>query len=261
MSEQAITLGLGASEFVSPGNESQLKRIQRPERTEISLLEVSTLTLWLTAAGIGLAGLALPYTRPHPATAVEPITAEILKVELETAAVAAATQSTDAAANGSSEALPAPPEVQAQPATASPAPALIEVAEPGPAIAFPVLVQQRVTTVTAQQGAIGESNNNPAQQGTVAGQAATQTLTYGIGDGKQPAPEYPRVAMRQGQEGVVMVRFTVGENGRVIAADAATPCPWPLLNSAAVRAVRDTWKFRPGSVRLFQVAIRFSLGQ
>src|SRR5690606_11982859 len=86
-----------------------------------------------------------------------------------------------------------------------------------------------------------------------------QTLTYGRGEGRQPAPDYPRVAVRQGQEGVVRVRFSVGEDGRVLGAEAVGRCPWPLLNDSALRAVREKWRFPRGAVRLYEVAIRFEL--
>lgn len=86
-------------------------------------------------------------------------------------------------------------------------------------------------------------------------------LTLGQGEGRQPAPEYPRQAARQRQQGTVVVQFTVGEDGRVQVAEAVTPSPWPLLNAAAVRTVRERWRFRAGPARLYQVAIRFELTQ
>jgi protein TonB len=86
-----------------------------------------------------------------------------------------------------------------------------------------------------------------------------QTLSYGHGEGRQPAPEYPRQARREGQEGAVTLRFSVDESGRVLAAEMVSPTPWPLLNNAALRAVRERWRFRPGAPRLYEVAIRFEL--
>jgi protein TonB len=88
-----------------------------------------------------------------------------------------------------------------------------------------------------------------------------QPLTFGQGDGKQPAPDYPRESLRQGQEGTVTVRMTVGEDGRVLAAEDSSPSPWPLLNNAAVRVVKSRWRFAPGPVRAYEVAIRFQLNK
>jgi TonB family protein len=58
---------------------------------------------------------------------------------------------------------------------------------------------------------------------------------------------------------VVTIRFSVGEDGRVISAEAVSPSPWSMLNDAALRVVRGRWRFREGSPRLYEVAIRFEL--
>ncbi len=63
------------------------------------------------------------------------------------------------------------------------------------------------------------------------------------------------------QQGSVVVRFIVGENGKVQSAQAVVPCPFALLNQAAVRAVRENWRFRPGppSRGNYEVTIVFQL--
>lgn len=86
-----------------------------------------------------------------------------------------------------------------------------------------------------------------------------QALTYGLGEGRQPAPEYPPAAQRSGQEGTVLVRFSVGLDGNVTEAQTAAPSPWPALNEAALRAVRERWRFPRGPLRQYEVAIRFEL--
>jgi protein TonB len=86
-------------------------------------------------------------------------------------------------------------------------------------------------------------------------------LTFGEGEGKQPAPDYPRQAMRLGQEGTVLVRLAVDAGGRVVDAQTAIPSPWPLLNQAALRAVRERWRFREGPKRSYEVVIRFELAK
>jgi TonB family protein len=58
---------------------------------------------------------------------------------------------------------------------------------------------------------------------------------------------------------VVRVRFNVGENGRVTSAAATGPSPWPLLNEAALRVIRERWRFPGGAARAYEVAIRFAL--
>ena len=86
-----------------------------------------------------------------------------------------------------------------------------------------------------------------------------QTLTFGAGDGRQPAPAYPESARRAGHEGTVVVRFSVGADGHVLAAEAEKTSPWSALNREAVRVVREQWRFPPGALRQYEVAIRFEL--
>jgi protein TonB len=76
--------------------------------------------------------------------------------------------------------------------------------------------------------------------------------------GKMPAPRYPMDARRRGEEGTVVVEFTVDASGRVIAAEAKQPSPWASLNREALRAVRS-WKFPPGDVMKMQRPIVFKL--
>jgi protein TonB len=81
----------------------------------------------------------------------------------------------------------------------------------------------------------------------------------GQGEGRQPAPNYPREALARRQEGVVTVQFLVGADGKVVSAEVWQASPWPLLNEAAVSAVRNRWHFNPGAARLYRVPIRFRI--
>jgi TonB family protein len=132
------------------------------------------------------------------------------------------------------------------------------VALPSPAIAFAVPIEGATRIVEAAHASYNTSavikNDAPAPA-----TLSVQTLTYGQGAGKQPAPEYPWRAQNEGQEGVVNVRFTVAENGRVITAAAVNSSPWPTLNDSAVRTIRNRWRFSPGAPRTYEVAIRFVL--
>ncbi|MDR3405058.1 MAG: energy transducer TonB [Chthoniobacter sp.] len=90
---------------------------------------------------------------------------------------------------------------------------------------------------------------------------AVQQLTYGQGDGRQPAPDYPPEAIAARHQGNVRVRFSVGEDGRVLTAQVVGPCPWPMLNQSALRTVRERWRFRAGPPRLYEVTIAFQIKQ
>jgi TonB family protein len=89
--------------------------------------------------------------------------------------------------------------------------------------------------------------------------ASVKSITFGVGEGCQPTPEYPEEARDAGEEGTVTIVFNVAADGSVTSATAVTPCRWPILNEAALRAVRETWRFAPGPPRTFIVAIRYEL--
>lgn len=219
---------------------------------QISLLSVATAVAWVGCVAVGILGLWIPYARPQvPAKTPPPVEAQILNVELTKdqmppldplPRVADTTQ---------------PPPL-ADPVAVPDLPALMAVAEPGPALAFALPVEGPVRLVEAKRAAYTR-DTEPKAATPLASSLPLQTITYGQGAGKQPAPDYPSRAAREGQEGTVRVRFSVGENGRVLEAETAMACPWHLLNDAAVRAVRERWRFPAGPLRRYEVAIRFEL--
>lgn len=62
--------------------------------------------------------------------------------------------------------------------------------------------------------------------------------------GQTPAPDYPSAAMRNGDQGTVMVRVEVGTDGVPLAVDVAQRSGSRELDRAAVEAVRQ-WRFQP----------------
>jgi len=60
----------------------------------------------------------------------------------------------------------------------------------------------------------------------------------------QPSPVFPHEAKVRGQSGEVVVGFTVGEEGRVIAAHVVHSSD-PVFDEAALRAGKK-WRFEPG---------------
>jgi periplasmic protein TonB len=209
--------------------------------------------LWLVCLAVGALGFVLRYERPSaPAPPDPPILAQPLQVDLE--------QAPFVPPNAEPPLLeplvpPPPPEALTPPLLLAP----IAVAQPDPAIAFALPVDGPFRIVEAQ---LADDTVPPITNGIVPSTAASpsaQPLTFGQGEGRQPAPEYPATARRLGQEGTVGVRLLVGESGRVLSAEAVLPSPWPLLNEAATRAVRERWRFRSGPARVYEVAIRFEI--
>lgn len=223
----------------------------RPARDQpISLSSVGLLVLWLLCAGVSVFGFwpRQEIARPLPAEPA-PVQAVPLQVRLS------ASNAPDATPFAQAPARPA------EAAAVSPLPPLIPVAEPSPAIAFALPVEGPTRVVAPAQAAHAASNNSADAASTSTGvfSSPPQTLVFGEGEGRQPAPSYPPRAARLGQEGVVTVRLTVDSAGNVLTAEAVQPSRWHLLNEAATRTVLQRWHFSPGEVRVFDVEIHFLL--
>jgi len=226
-------------------------RVERPpalfsrrEEADSLAWPVMVLVLWLTCLAVGLLGFVLPYARPNAKPAEEPFVAQKLEVELTPQDIQLEELPPDPGSP------PLPSEAVAPPQPRTP----IAVAEPGPAVAFAIPVERAASIVEANRASYTRPETRAA-----AVTPLPQTLAYGQGEGKQPAPEYPRQAIREGQEGVVGVRMVVGEDGRVVSVEAFQPSAWSLLNESAIKTVRHRWRFRPGALRVYDVSIRFEL--
>jgi len=206
--------------------------IPHVEEHAAGLLPVATMVLWCACLAVGAIGLRTSLRRTASTVEPPPVDAELLNVE---------------AINRRPTVEESPPSAPPPPAELSAPPLQPIVAAPSPAIAFAEPVNAPVHAVETPP--------------VVSTQPSIIQLTFGEGEGQQPIPEYPDEARFAGQEGTVVVRLTVGEDGRVSDASASSPCPWPLLNSAAVRAVRCTWRFPRGPVRSYEVAIQFQLNR
>jgi periplasmic protein TonB len=188
------------------------------------------------------------YSRPEAAKSQpDPMTVEMLNVELSNDPLP---QSEPPPAN--LVAIPPLVEALSQPQV----PQAVAVAMPSPAIAFAVPIEGAARVVDVAQAGYSRPTETTSAESVL---PPVQKLVFGRGAGKQPAPEYPIRAQDAGQEGTVRVRFFVAENGRVASAEAVGPSPWPLLNDAAVRAIRNRWQFAAGSLRAYEVAIHFNL--
>jgi len=79
-----------------------------------------------------------------------------------------------------------------------------------------------------------------------------------------PPPEYPSIARRRGQEGVVLLEAFIDITGRVSQLRILDSSGYPVLDKAALRAVRY-WHFTPGTINGKQqqmrvkVPVRFQL--
>jgi protein TonB len=237
----------------------------------LHFLNIGTLSTWLSLAGFGTVGMLVhPSDAPSGQSAPKEET-EILITPIDLG------DFTDAGPPGNpenpapepspeppAETLPAPPELPPS-APSEPLPAIPELPAAAPA---PVASAPRETRTESRRPAASSTprpstssrGGSPSSGGSSATGAGSSGMSNSarLAAGRMPAPSYPAAARRGGQTGTVVVEFTVDTNGRVIAAHAVKPSPWPLLNNEAVRTVRG-WKFPPGGVMKLQRPIVFQL--
>jgi len=232
-------------------------------------LHTGTLAAWLSVAGFGTVGLVAPQWLGRSVIA-EDSAATVQWVEpqvlLDPGMAAAPPEA--------GEQIPSPPETEPEPLAAPPEmAAAVEQAplpeipdlppEPAPsARAAAEAVAPRVAPHPRPTAAGNRASNvrRGAEGSPAAGAPTGQGMSDGarLAAGRMPAPSYPAESRRKGQTGTVVVEFTVDNSGRVAAAFAKDPSPWPLLNEEAVRTVRS-WRFPHGGVMKLQRPIVFQL--
>lgn len=227
------------------------------------LLHIGTLATWLSVAGFGTVGIIMPDRHtPLDARPVFPETRVIARDFTLGGELAPAAQEPPTTPDAAPvETSPVPPELPAMPELTAlpPLPDVPEV-QPSP---------QPTTEIASapRRPVSADANARPTRRAAGHPAAAHPDAPGGghglsnaarLAAGSMPPPDYPAEARRRGQTGTLLVEFTVDAGGRVIAASALAPSPWPLLNEEAVRAVRR-WTFPPGAVMKLQRPIVFQL--
>lgn len=237
----------------------------------LHFLNIGTLSTWLSLAGFGTVGVLI---HPFEAPSGEPTTKEETEILITPIELGDFTDNgpqgnpenppPEQSPEPAAETLPAPPELP--PSTPSePLPEIPEmpVAAPAPVANAPRETRndsrRPAANPTPRPSTSSRGGNSPSAGSSAAGSSSTgMSNSARLAAGRMPAPSYPPAARRGGQTGTVVVEFTVDTSGRVIAAHAVKPSPWPLLNNEAVRTVRG-WKFPPGGVMKLQRPIVFQL--
>jgi protein TonB len=230
-------------------------------------INIATLSSWMSLAGFASVGVCISAREPRPA----PVDAE-LSVEIEasefhlgnlgdpsdTIPVPPEPSPTENP-NSASQTLPMPPELPPQ-TDFQPLPEVPDLPASSPVPKSTVETPRRndMTQGAAQTANARPPTRSEAPSEAAAADTSVASVASRLAAGKMPAPVYPAAARRAGQSGTVIVEFTVDTSGLVITAQAVKPCPWPLLNEAAVRTVRR-WKFPAGSVMKIQRPIVFQL--
>lgn len=231
-----------------------------------TIIAAWTLGTWVTCLLVGLCGILVPYPRERPPSKVPP---PLVVEKLETALVPDQETPVNPSPAGAPDVIPQPP---APPEPAPPLePSLPSVSLPSPQIALaePVEVPAQPVAPMPVQRPMPPAKPSPSASrsgSSAAGPAAASPpavrhLTFGVGEGAQPSPDYPAAAVNAGEQGNVGIRFTVDESGKVVSVELASPSRWPLLNQSALHAIRERWRFTPGPIRRFDVVIQFQLNQ
>jgi protein TonB len=163
------------------------------------------------------------------------------------------------------ESTPEPPPVATPRPERAPTPEPTPLAEAAPAISAPATPEpkahhqerrhSRPPAAHAGSGAAGAPGlavgkaNAGSREAAGAGPSTRASYRY------NPRPEYPEDARRQRQEGVVVLSVEVETDGHVGAISVSQSSGHPLLDRAAMEAVRE-WTFEPAREGAFAVASR-----
>jgi len=235
-------------------------------------LNVITLACWLTAALGAVIGFSVHQEwtitfvqKPKPLSVMTSV--DIAPAELSSSD---STESSDSESADLAEAeSAAEPELMTIAAQLSAPPEMPELAPIDdmpevPEMPDPVIKKtaQRVATPSAKPQLPAPNTSARAvakgNSGNGAPSSAT-SLSFGSGAGRQPAPNYPLQARRSNQQGTVVIEFIVGVDGKVLSAWVKNPCPYDLLNNAALSTIRARWKFPAGDARRYKIPIVFRL--
>lgn len=155
---------------------------------------------------------------------------------------------------------PTPP--QAAPAL-SPAPVAVQITAPAaPSTAAPIVGAAAPAATTPATG-----NPRPTAAAPTAAPTATAAVVLPSSDAdylNNPAPTYPRMSRRMGEQGTVLVRAFINTEGRAEKAEIRTSSGYSRLDEAALATVQR-WRYVPGKragvaeAMWFNVPIRFLL--
>ena len=215
---------------------------QRDEASdEVGLTPIMTAVVWIGCVVVGLTGILTPIIRlKPPAKQLSPVQVTLMRVELTQTAAPQPNAPPPAAKQPTEQTAPAPPPAAA-------------IAQPSPSIAFQLPTSLPAAVATAADAV-------PARQPSASDTAAptVQHITYGVGEGQQPKPEYPLEAQIAREYGAITIRFTIDQDGNVTDAQVIKRCPYPDLNQSALRGVRDLWHFAPGPPRIAETEIDYA---
>ena len=156
-----------------------------------------------------------------------------------------------------------PPKPQAQPKPKPlPQPKVTPQLHPTPVVANPAASEAAPVVSTPPP-----SPATPAAAGTQRPSTSAPTLTLPSTSAdylNNPAPPYPRMSRRMGEQGTVVIRVFINTEGRAEKAEIRTSSGYARLDDTALETVKR-WRYVPGTragvpeAMWFNVPIRFVL--
>jgi len=129
---------------------------------------------------------------------------------------------------------------------------VVAAADPS-SVAFAVPVQGAVAIAPAAHLA------TPPPPVTHAPPTATKFNPAAADGGNYPPPQYPGVAQRNHYQGTVTIEIVVDPNGKITVAKVQKSSGFPVLDEAALDAVKGHWSFPPGAERYYYWSCVFQL--
>jgi len=77
--------------------------------------------------------------------------------------------------------------------------------------------------------------------------------------GNYPPPEYPYLALRSRYQGTVTIELTVDPSGVVSSAKVQKTSGFAILDEAALKVVKNRWRFPPGGLRYYYWLCTFQI--
>ncbi|MBM3468491.1 MAG: energy transducer TonB [Alphaproteobacteria bacterium] len=114
------------------------------------------------------------------------------------------------------------------------------------------LIQKKTSIKSGKKTAIVVSDARSLSSSTAVSIEAASSPSF-----SNPPPIYPLEARRKKLQGVVQIKISVSPEGTVDTATMVPPRISPILENAALAAVRQ-WKFKPG-IKTLEVPIEFKL--
>jgi protein TonB len=167
---------------------------------------------------------------------------------------------------------PKPKVKKVQPPKAVVVPTPIEAPAEPTTMTLP-LPQEGTPGETGTEKAVGEASNTKDGNGNATSTASSVDTQRGGGGlsarpdyGVNPKPSYPMLARRRGEQGIVRLRVHVRADGSVAEVTVAQSSGFSQLDDAALKTVRDSWRFIPARLdgvpveSWVEVPIHFVLG-